>query len=103
MHRKHLVYVNRSPDVMNAWKGGKFLFPDAAVFSVSEKIRPEGNGLCYSTDYESAVNIDEVLSVHAHIREMIKKFSSPKYLTESEIADILGMESEKYRRRLMGL
>ncbi|MBI2172887.1 MAG: class II aldolase, partial [Candidatus Aenigmarchaeota archaeon] len=72
-----------------------FLFPDAVVFSLSEKIKIDAGGVTYLMDYANAVNIDGVLAAHAHIKENAAKLGTLKYLTESEISDILGMESEK--------
>ena len=77
-----------------------FLFPDAAVFSVSNKIKITGDGIQYD---EEMRNVDEVLAANMYIDEMIGKIGRHKYLTEEEITDLLGMEMEKYRRKLVGL
>ena len=80
-----------------------FLFPDAVVFSLSEKIKIDTGGVTYLMDYANAVNIDGVLAAHAYIKENAAKLGTPKYLTETETGDITGMESEKYRRKMVGL
>lgn len=81
----------------------KFLFPDAAVFATSDKISVGENDICYNMNEENARNIDEILSAHAYLHETIEKFTEPKYLTEAEVLELLGMEFEKYRRKLAGL
>lgn len=80
-----------------------FLFPDAAVFSLSEKIKTGGEGVTYLMDYGNAVNVDSVLASHAYIKETASKIGTLKYLTQREVDDILGMESEKYRRKMVGV
>ncbi len=98
-------YVSTSEAVLRGRSGifSGFLFPDAVVFSLPEKIKADAKGVTYLMDYANAVNVDGVLAAHAYIKENAAKLGMLKYLTEMEISDIIGMESEKYRRKMVGL
>lgn len=78
-----------------------FLFPDAAVFSLSDKVVLKDKRLFYNNlSFEAARNIDEVLSAHFYLHEMV---DGKRLLTEEEVAELMDMPLEKYRRKLLGV
>ncbi len=101
--KKPDYFLNSShyPIRKNVFK--RCLFPDACVFSKSKKVVLTKQGIKYFMDYYNARNVDEILSAHIYIENMIRLLGEPKYLTKKEFDDILSMSSEKYRRRLVGV
>lgn len=88
---------------------GKFLFPDAVVFSQGifsgkGRISAEpGRGICYRMPGKQAQAADETLSAHLYLLKYAEKLGSPRYLSKKEAAALLSMESEKHRQKLAGV
>lgn len=94
----------------------KFLFPDAVVFlskavindSYSESdmhdheiqiVRNEG--IYYNMSKKNAINTDEVLTAYLYLLVHIMQFGEPDFLSQDEVDYLRGMDSEKYRKKLM--
>ena len=105
-------FANRSARAISYSSGakqGKFLFPDAVVFSQGifsgkGKIRAvEGLGIEYALPFSKAEAIDEIISAHLYLLEYSGKLGKPAYLSGKDAAELISMESEKHRQRKAGV
>lgn len=86
-------------------KDDNFFFPDDVVFLSDLKNNPKlkvVNGkVFYNLEYDSAKNIDEILYVHNIICDAIKYIGTPNYLNTSHVSELINLEEEKQRRKLI--
>jgi len=87
---------------------GNYVFPDAIVFLndifddfclmyevLDDKVIYNGDNLNLFR------NVDEILFVHNFILKFGGMFGTLNYLSDEQISNILGMDEEKYRKRLL--
>ncbi len=83
----------------------EFFFPDDAVFLSDIKNNPKfkivDGKIFYNLEYESAKNIDEILYAHNIIYDSIEYIGTPNYLNTNDIFELISLEEEKQRRKLI--
>lgn len=82
-----------------------FFFPDDVIFlsdiKNNTKFKVINGKVFYNLEYDSAKNIDEILYAHNIIDDAIKYIGTPKYLNTNHISELINLEEEKQRRKLI--
>lgn len=96
---------------LNGFLGNKlnnneeFFFPDDAVFlkdiKNNTKFKILTGKVFYNLEYNSAKNIDEIIYAHNIIYDTIKYIGTPNYLNTNEVSELINLEEEKQRRKLI--